>query len=131
MNDSKLISLWKERPAPLADLALRLRAWGLDLYPGSYQLAYDNYASSLAFSHSEKLGDGFAHIAIYKAHLNLGFDQGAFLDDPGGLLKGTGKQIRHIRVDSWETFPTTSVVELLSQAVGSPPPENGELVWKS
>jgi hypothetical protein len=36
------------------------------------------------------------HIAVYGSGVNLGFNHGATLDDPLGILKGTGKRIRHI-----------------------------------
>ena len=34
--------------------------------------------------------------------MNLGFNDGATLDDPKGILKGTGAQIRHITIKTPE-----------------------------
>jgi hypothetical protein len=35
-----------------------------------------------------------------KVGVNLGFPRGAALPDPEGLLQGTGKRARHVRVES-------------------------------
>jgi hypothetical protein len=37
------------------------------------------------------------HIASYAKWVNLGFNEGASLDDPLGILVGTGAHIRHVR----------------------------------
>lgn len=40
----------------------------------------------------------FAYVNIYSTHVNVGFFYGADLPDPIGLLEGTGKQGRHIKL---------------------------------
>src|SRR5262245_53119447 len=40
----------------------------------------------------------FAYVDIYKAHVNVGFFCGAGLADPTGLLEGTGKFMRHVKI---------------------------------
>ena len=40
----------------------------------------------------------FAYVNAFKAHVNLGFFQGDTLPDPGGLLQGTGKHMRHVKL---------------------------------
>src|SRR6185503_4661853 len=45
---------------------------------------------------TDRLKDGVFHIAVYGSGVNLGFNHGVALDDPLGILKGAGKQIRHI-----------------------------------
>jgi len=35
---------------------------------------------------------------VQKSHVNLGFYHGASLNDPAGLLEGTGKKLRHVKV---------------------------------
>lgn len=37
------------------------------------------------------------YIQKARGHVSLGFGKGAALADPGGLLEGTGAQMRHIR----------------------------------
>ncbi len=45
------------------------------------------------------VGDAaFAYVAVYTAHVNVGFYLGAELPDPGGLLEGTGRFMRHVKL---------------------------------
>jgi hypothetical protein len=40
----------------------------------------------------------FAYVNAFKAHANVGFFHGAALADPAGLLEGTGKRMRHVKL---------------------------------
>ena len=40
----------------------------------------------------------FAYANAFKAHVNVGFFRGAELADPDGLLEGTGKFMRHVKL---------------------------------
>ena len=40
----------------------------------------------------------FGYVNVFKYHVNVGFFQGAALDDPAGLLEGTGKRMRHVKL---------------------------------
>ena len=40
----------------------------------------------------------FAYVNVFRAHVNVGFFQGASLPDPAGLLQGTGKYMRHVKL---------------------------------
>lgn len=40
----------------------------------------------------------FGYVDAFKAHVNVGFFFGAALDDPAGLLQGTGKRMRHVKL---------------------------------
>jgi hypothetical protein len=40
----------------------------------------------------------FAHVAEYSKHISFYFFFGAFLEDPSGLLEGTGKRGRHVKI---------------------------------
>ena len=45
------------------------------------------------------VGDAaFAYVNAFKAHVNVGFFRGAEIADPRGLLEGTGKFMRHVRL---------------------------------
>lgn len=45
------------------------------------------------------VGDvAFGYVNAFTAHVNVGFFRGAFLSDPAGLLHGTGKRMRHIKL---------------------------------
>lgn len=40
----------------------------------------------------------FAYVNAFKAHVNVGFFRGAEITDPDGLLEGTGKFMRHVKL---------------------------------
>ena len=45
------------------------------------------------------LGDApFGYVNVFSAHVNVGFFHGAALKDPAGLLAGTGKRMRHVKL---------------------------------
>lgn len=45
------------------------------------------------------VGDtAFGYVNAFKAHASVGFFHGASLPDPVGLLEGTGKRMRHVKV---------------------------------
>jgi hypothetical protein len=40
----------------------------------------------------------FGYVNVFTAHVNVGFFQGASLRDPGRLLQGTGRFMRHVKL---------------------------------
>ena len=45
------------------------------------------------------VGDAaFGYVNAFTAHVNVGFFLGAHIADPGGLLEGTGKFMRHVKL---------------------------------
>ena len=58
----------------------------------------------------------FAYIDIYKAHMNIGFFQGAELPDPANLLSGTGKYMRHVKMIPGQSVDTQVLTTLINAA---------------
>src|SRR5437870_7503535 len=80
-------------------LALDLRALVLEEMAPCYENIYDAYSAvAIGYGTSDRLSDGIFHIAVYSKHVNLGFNDGATLDDPKAILKGNGNRIRHIKI---------------------------------
>lgn len=40
----------------------------------------------------------FAHVSVFKSHVNVGFFHGASLPDPAGRLEGSGRFMRHVKL---------------------------------
>ena len=40
----------------------------------------------------------FGYVNTFKSHVNVGFFHGAALGDPAGLLEGSGKRMRHVKL---------------------------------
>ena len=99
----ELISFLQPYSPEIGELALQLRAVVLNEMGPCYENIYDAYSAvAIGYGTSDRLGDGILHIAVYSKHVNLGFNDGATLDDPKGILKGAGNRIRHIKIKSLE-----------------------------
>src|SRR5579864_3836888 len=87
--------------AQVRDLALATRKLVLEEAPGATELIYDAYnAVATGFSFTGRPSDSFIHIAVYARWVNLGFNQGSELKDPDGMLEGSGRRIRHIKISA-------------------------------
>ena len=80
-----------EQEARLARTAMR--GW----MPAAVEMIYDNY-QFLVFGYgpSERAGQAVLSLALAPRWVTLCFLQGAQLDDPHGLLQGSGSTVRHI-----------------------------------
>jgi len=58
----------------------------------------------------------FAYVGAYRAHVDVGFFQGAELADPAGLLEGTGKHMRHVKLRPGGDTDATALTELIEAA---------------
>jgi hypothetical protein len=63
------------------------------------------------------VGDAaFAYVNAFKAHVNVGFFRGAELSDPNGLLEGTGKFMRHVKLRPERNVDSTALLKLIKTA---------------
>lgn len=63
------------------------------------------------------VGDAaFAYVNAFRAHVNVGFFRGVGIADPEGLLQGTGKSMRHVKVDPGRTLDPTALTRLIRTA---------------
>jgi hypothetical protein len=58
----------------------------------------------------------FAYVNAFSKHANIGFYQGASLPDPSGLLQGTGKRMRHVKLLWGQPVDETAVAALIMAA---------------
>jgi Domain of unknown function (DU1801) len=65
----------------------------------------------------KKMSQHHCYIAVYGAHINLGFYHGALLTDRNGILEGTGKGLRHVKITSPAMANNPALVELIQAAV--------------
>ena len=94
-----LIEFLKPYDREVQKLALDLRALVLEEMAPCHENIYDAYSAvAIGYGPTDRVSDGVFHIAVYAKGVNLGFNQGATLLDPDGILEGNGKQIRHIKI---------------------------------
>ena len=58
----------------------------------------------------------FAYVNVFKAHVNVGFFRGAELSDPNGLLEGTGKFMRHVKLGPDRDVDAAALLKLVHAA---------------
>jgi hypothetical protein len=58
----------------------------------------------------------FGYVNAFGAHVNVGFFHGAALDDPGGLLEGTGKRMRHVKLRWGQQVNAAALRALIASA---------------
>jgi len=63
------------------------------------------------------LGDApFGYVNGFTSHVNVGFFHGASLPDPAGLLQGTGKFMRHVKLRPLTPTSATALSRLIDAA---------------
>ena len=86
--------------------------------PGALELVYDNYnALAIGYSPSERASDIVFSIAAYPRWVSLFLVGGPRLNDPNGLLKGTGGTMRHIVLAAQHQLSHPAVRDLMAQAI--------------
>jgi hypothetical protein len=58
----------------------------------------------------------FGYVNAFNAHVNIGFLEGASLDDPAGLLEGSGKRMRHVKLRWGEQADEAALADLIAAA---------------
>lgn len=99
-------------------LALDLRKIVIDELAPCHENIYDAYSAvAIGYGSTERFSDGICHIAVYSQHVNLGFNQGAFLADPQGALHGSGKRIRHLTIKTQDDLAWPEIRHFLKLAL--------------
>jgi hypothetical protein len=63
------------------------------------------------------VGDApFGYVNAFRAHANVGFYYGATLADPAGLLEGTGKRMRHVKLRPGKALNEAAFGDLIASA---------------
>lgn len=59
---------------------------------------------------------GFAYVNAFQAHVNVGFFRGADLADPEGLLEGSGRFMRHVKLRPGQALKVAALTKLIESA---------------
>ena len=106
-----------ERHSPeIAELGRGLIARVRERVPHANALVFDNYnALGVGFAAGESSRQVMLSVVLYPRWVSLFFFKGAFLDDPAGLLTGSGSIIRHIKLRAVEDFDRPEIEDLIGQ----------------
>lgn len=81
--------------------------------PEAHEIVYHD---ALGYGPTDSGFDRILYIMVFETYLNLGFFFGGFLLDPEGLLVGSGKRMRHIKIRSLQQCENPAISSLLAQA---------------
>jgi hypothetical protein len=116
---AKMIAEYDDAVRAVADAALRGVRKRL---PGAVELVYDNYnALAIAFAPTDRRGDIALSVTLYPRWVSVFFTEGAALPDPGKLLKGSGKAIRHLVLEDAGAIKRPAVRALIDAAIRNAP----------
>jgi hypothetical protein len=113
--DDSLRELLDDFGPEVRRLALSLRARVRDLVPDAQEKVIGGY-KSLNYGFGSGMRDQFAAIVLHKEHVNLQVPRGVDLPDPGRMLEGTGKAMRHVKIRTDETIRSDEIKELVESA---------------
>ena len=104
-------------PDEIQSLARRLRRLIEEIHPEAVEVLWPNQKIAGFGIGPKKMSEHYGYIAPQTKHVNLGFMHGASLSDPEGLLQGTGKELRHVKVRSMAEAGRPGLRHLLQAAV--------------
>ncbi|MCB0204760.1 MAG: DUF1801 domain-containing protein [Caldilineae bacterium] len=92
------------------ETAVRLR--------GIVKSAAPNARESLKWAQPVYEADGpFCYFKAFKSSLNFGFWRGVDLDDPKGLLEGSGDKMRHVKLTGVDGIDEDAFADFVRQAI--------------
>src|SRR5215472_14295104 len=90
------VRVWLENlPAVKKPAVETLRRLIGSVAPEAHEIIYHD---ALGYGPSDSGFDRILYVTVFEKYINLGFFFGGFLHDPEGLLLGSGKRMRHIKI---------------------------------
>ena len=118
MTDADLDTLLEPHMPAVRDVFVALRTLAREVMPDA-QEQVDLPDRVLAFGFGPPGGVRMRGLAVglipHTAHVNVQLADGAQLDDPTGIVEGTGKRIRHVKCRSLEDVGRPALRALLDQ----------------
>lgn len=111
MRRDPAVDAWmRGHPGELGAIARRwfqaMRACGDDVL----ELLHDGHPTAC-------VGDAaFGYVNAFTAHVNVGFFLGAGIADPAGLLEGTGRFMRHVKLGPGREVDAAALARLIETA---------------
>jgi hypothetical protein len=102
----------------LAAVARALRELIFDLQPDASEVVRLNDRAATDGLGPRTMQEGYCSLMPQRAWVNLGFYQGARLDDPEALLEGSGVLLRHVTIGAAEMADRPALRALIVAAIG-------------
>lgn len=105
----------RDLPDEVEKLARALRSRVRKLVPDAVEQRHGGW-KVLGYSADGSMKSSICAIAPHREHVNLQFFNGVDLDDPGGLLEGTGKRGRHVKCHTLKDVETEALGALIRRS---------------
>ena len=106
------LSLLARFPEPVRAVVLQLRSRILAVMPRAHEVVVDvGYTVTLRYGPDDKMKAACFYIAGFAGHANLGFLNGAAMNDPDHVLEGSGAAMRHVKFESPEQIAAAKWLE--------------------
>jgi len=107
----------KDFPNDIKEICLTLRSLISELHPDCIEVPRPG-EPSVAYGYGEKkMSEAYAYIMPQKTYANLGFYHGANIDTESTLLEGTGKKLRHIKLQDLKMVESPEIKNILLAAM--------------
>ncbi len=118
MADAQVEGFVAKYTPELAGTLQACRARMRRLVPRGCELVFDNYnALVFGYAPTDRTPDAHLSLAAYPRWVTLFFLRGVDLEDPQGLLQGTGSQVRSVRLQSAADLDRPEVLALIDQSL--------------
>jgi len=109
-RDSRIEQWMVEHPGELGAIAQRWFAFMRNCGGDVREVLHDGHPTAC-------VGDAaFGYVNAFTAHVNVGFFRGAQIADPAGLLEGTGKFMRHVKLRPGIDINAATLEQLIKAA---------------
>ncbi len=124
-SDAEFRGILSDTPGPIAQLALKARALIFDVLPETVEVVWRHQKTAGYGTGPKKMTEHFIWLAPHSKHVVFGFYYGSELPDPEGLLEGTGRLMRHVKIRRDEDLTNPELRRLIEVAVTHrvPPPQ--------
>lgn len=112
-------AFYRDIPAPLLEIVLELRSLIFSVSPAATEMIQWKGLSYYDSARGGSVSAGICQIRVVHDlqnetdHVQLGFIHGAFLPDPSGLLHGSARYKKYVRIDSYEAAPWGALKALI------------------
>jgi hypothetical protein len=107
----------RDRNKEVAAIARAARRLILDVFP-EVRETLDRGNRIVGYATGPRaIKDMWAGVAPHNTHVNLQLANGALIEDPAGLLEGTGKRVRHVKLRSVEEVDRPQLRRLLEASL--------------
>lgn len=108
--DPAITRWWSTKPPALSAIA---REW-FDVIKHSgndvLEVLHDDFPTACVGRYA------FAHVGAFTSHVNVAFFYGAHLPDPHGIIEGTGRNMRHVKIRPGKPVPREALYKLIQSA---------------